>query len=90
MTVVIATSTVCVPYYVIDSVVAVGDSSNGFFSGPKLNAAFEDVKASLRASAEALGGDAVINCDFEMRDYSGGLNVVAFGTVVKFADGGQQ
>jgi uncharacterized protein YbjQ (UPF0145 family) len=67
-------------------VVAVGNSDNGLFSGPKVDSAFEDAKQQLRDLCEALGGDAVINCDFELRDYSGGLNVVAFGTVVKYVD----
>ncbi|MBU1175792.1 MAG: hypothetical protein KKH72_10365 [Alphaproteobacteria bacterium] len=82
----ISTSTSYIPYIVLDTAVAVGDSSNGFFSGPKIDRAFEDAKNILRIACENIGGDAVISCDFELRDYSGGLNVIAFGTIVKYIE----
>jgi hypothetical protein len=83
MTITVSTGTICLPYVVIDTALAVGASNDKLFSGPDLSVAFESVKASLRQIAAAWGGDAVINCDFEIRNYTGGVNVLAFGTVVK-------
>ncbi|MDP3898616.1 MAG: heavy metal-binding domain-containing protein [Mesorhizobium sp.] len=80
----VATGSVCTPYIVLDTILAVGGSGEGFFSGPDASTAFNDAKNQLRAQAEGIGGDAVINCDFEVRNYSGGINIIAFGTVVKF------
>ena len=86
MPVLISTSSLYVPYTVIGAIMAVGTSPEGFISGPDASLAFEEVKQSLSVQAMALGGNAVINCDFEVRDYTGGLNVIAFGTVVYYDD----
>ena len=85
-------------FKIIDTVFAVdGDSgkAGGFFSYGKSadpNAAFDKVKEQLRSTAYKLGGDGVINCQFEYRiavtstgnNARQAIEIFANGTAVKF------
>lgn len=56
-----------VEYEIIDAIFAIGSTTQGFFSGLDPNKAFEGVKDELRKRCAALGGQAVVNCQFQYR-----------------------
>ena len=78
-------------YEIIDSIFALDSSTAGFFFGADPNKAFEKVKDQLRNKCKELGGDAVINCQFEYRvAVADGLlskkqviEIFAYGTAVR-------
>ena len=78
-------------YEVIDAIFALDSCKESFFSGADPNKAFDKVKNSLREKASDLGGDAVINCQFEYRvavsqGFTGSKQVIeifAYGTAVR-------
>ena len=92
MNIAVSTGTVSVPYEVLDTVFAIDSSKAKWFSGADPNEAFEGVKKTLRKKASEMGGDAVIDCQFEYRNAleegmfgsKGVLEIFAYGTVVKF------
>lgn len=87
----ITTGDVKEDYEIIDAVFALDSCTEGFFKGADPNKAFDKVKDGLRKKAEELGGDAVINCQFEYRiAVSQGLigskqvvEIFAYGTAVR-------
>ncbi|MGQ7340978.1 hypothetical protein ACTGYU_11920, partial [Streptococcus suis] len=86
----VATSSPCEPYDIIDSINAVSSQKAGL-GGVDLEGIFEHAKNKLRAKCIELGGDAVIDCHFSERSaHSGGIapmqviEVWSYGTVVKF------
>jgi hypothetical protein len=70
----------------IDSVLGIGSSKVGWASGANIDDAFAECKQILRLRAESLGGDAVINVDYEIRNFDKGIEVIAFGTVIKIVE----
>lgn len=78
-------------YAIIDTIFAMDSHKEGFFSNADPNKAFDGVKAQLAQKCAALGGDAIINCEFEYRNaVSDGLmskkqviEIFAYGTAVK-------
>ena len=54
-------------YEIIDAVFALDSCQESFFQSADPNVAFEKIKNGLRKEAKALGGHAVINCQFEYR-----------------------
>ena len=55
------------PYQVLDTVFALDANKEGWLSGADPNVAFNGVKDTLRKKCAALGGDAVIFCQFQYR-----------------------
>ena len=78
-------------YEIIDAIFAIDSCKESFFAGADPNKAFEKVKNALRNKCSALGGQAVINCQFEYRvALSQGLvgskqviEIFAYGTAVR-------
>ncbi|MBR6073516.1 MAG: heavy metal-binding domain-containing protein [Bacilli bacterium] len=87
----ITTSGLNEEFEIIDSIFALDSSSAGLFFGADPNAAFDKVKEQLRKKCKQLGGDAVINCQFEYRvAVADGLlgskqviEIFAYGTAVR-------
>ena len=67
----------------IDSILGIGSSKAGWASGADIDKAFSDCKDVLRNRAAAIGGNAVINVDYEVRNFDNGIEVIAFGTAVR-------
>lgn len=65
--VVISTGDIKEPYRILDAIFAFDSHSGGFFSGANPEKAFDGVKNKLRKRCRELGGDAVVNCQFEYR-----------------------
>lgn len=86
MTIPVITGTLRQDYQVIDSVVGLGAAKSGWTSGPKIDEAFAACKSSMRSAASAANGDAVISCDFEIRNIDGGVEVIGFGTIVRIVE----
>lgn len=88
---IIATGDIRQDYSIIDTIFAMDSHKEGFLSGTDPNKAFEGVKNQLSKKCTALGGDAVINCQFEYRVAVGDgimskkqvIEIFAYGTVVK-------
>ena len=88
---IIATGDIKQNYSIIDTIFAMDSHKEGFLSGTDPNKAFEGVKNQLSKKCKALGGDAVINCQFEYRVAVGDglvskkqvIEIFAYGTVVK-------
>lgn len=88
----ISTTSICERYRVIDTVMLLDQYKPGGFLGSggfDLDKLFEGTKIKLEQKAKALGGNAVIGCDFEFRmavgQMGGGqvFEVFCFGTVVE-------
>ncbi len=82
------------PYHVLDTIFAIDSNKEGFISGADPNVAFNAVKEQLRKKCAAIGGDAVIYCQFQYRVAIGSgltgtkqvVEIFAYGTAVKFID----
>ena len=89
--IIISTGGINKDYEIIDAIFAMDSHKEGFMIGADPNKAFEGVKQQLSSKCRALGGDAVINCEFEYRvavgEGFGGkkqvMEIFAYGTVVK-------
>lgn len=89
--VIISTGGVNKDFDVIDTVFAMDSHKAGFFKGADPNQAFEKVKQILVEKCKALGGNGVLNCQFEYRvaveeGFTGAKQVIeifAYGTAVK-------
>jgi len=85
---ILSTGNIAKAYDVVDVVFVIDSDKAGLFSGAKPERAFDGVKAHLRDKCADLGGDAVINCQFEYRVALAGKKQVieffAYGTVIKF------
>jgi len=88
----VSTSTICQAFTVIDTVMILHTlNQKGFLGsgGYDFDEGFGQAKDRLRAEAQRLGGDAVINCDFELRVAVTPMmnqqvfEIFCFGTVVK-------
>lgn len=92
MNIVLSTGNLEEDYQVIDVIFAFDSHKEGFFSSASPDKAFDGVKTHLRSRCQALGGDAVINCQFEYRNAVASgiigskqvIEIFAYGTVVKF------
>jgi uncharacterized protein YbjQ (UPF0145 family) len=82
----VVTSSVLGNWRVVDTVMGVGSAKSSWSGGPDASAALDECKEIMRSLALALDADAVINCDFELRDFDGGLNIVGFGTAISFIE----
>ena len=82
------------PYQVLDTIFALDSNKEGLFSGADPNTAFNGVKEQLRKKCAAIGGDAVIFCQFQYRVAVGSgltgskqvVEIFAYGTAVTFLD----
>lgn len=90
--VLITTGSINVDYEIIDAIFAIDSCKESFFRGADPNVAFERVKWSLKNRCSALGGHAVINCQFEYRIASAPgafgtskqvIEIFAYGTAVR-------
>ena len=87
----ISTGNINTSYTIIDTIFAMDSHKEGFLSSADPNKAFEGVKSQLAKKCSSLGGDAVINCQFEYRvAVSDGLvskkqviEIFAYGTAIK-------
>lgn len=78
-------------YEIIDTIFVLDTLNKKFFSDSSPSLAFEGAKKQLKQRAAKLGGDAVINCQFDYRISAGhgifgvlhDLEVFAYGTLVK-------
>ena len=90
----ITTGPINCSYTIIDTIFAVDSNKQGFWSGVDPNKAFEGVKQQLAAKCKALGGDAVISCQFEYRNATADgvlskkqvIEIFAYGTAVKLTN----
>ena len=75
-------------YEIIDAIFAIDSHKEGLFKGADPEKAFTNVKNELRKTCVRLGGNAVINCQFEYRvaldKSSQVMEIFAYGTAVKF------
>ena len=75
-------------YQVMDTIFALDSHKEGFLAGADPNKAFDGVKEQLRRKCLSIGGDAVINCQFQYRVAVDGrkqvIEIFAYGTAVKF------
>lgn len=90
-TVFVSTGTVNKVFEVLDCIFAIDSHEEGFFSSSDPNKAFEGVKKNLIYKCKLLGGDAVLDCEFEYRnalssDSRQVIEIFAYGTVVKFLE----
>lgn len=97
MAILVATGSVNEPYEILDAVFAIDFHKESFFGGgTSATIAFDKVKEKLRTVCKNMGGDAVINCQFQYRECStkdlsnvlfGGakavMEIFAYGTAVK-------
>lgn len=91
--IIISTGDIKEPYQIIDAIFALDNNSEGtwFVRAANPGKAFDGVKRNLRQLCHSLGGDAVINCQFEYRialaqsigDKTQVLEIFAYGTAVK-------
>ena len=56
-----------VEYEIIDAIFAIGSTTESFWKGIDANNAFLGVKNELRKKCAELGGQAVVNCQFQYR-----------------------
>ena len=89
--IIISTGDIHDDYETIDAIFALDSCKESFFNSADPNKAFDKVKIALRKKCYELGGQAVINCQFEYRvALSQGLigskqviEIFAYGTAVK-------
>lgn len=89
--IIISTGDLNKPYEIIDTIFAVDSATaKGWGSTLKPEKAFEGVKDELEKECKKLGGNAVINCQFEYRNALDGKNQAieffAYGTAVKYSE----
>ena len=90
--IIISTGTLDREFEVIDCVFALDSDRDGLLGGADPGKAFRGVKEQLRKQCRQLGGDAVLDCEFEYRmsEKEGALSrkmiaeIFAYGTVVRF------
>lgn len=90
--IVISTGTLNREFEVIDCIFALDSDKDGLLGGADPGKAFKGVKEQLRKQCRQLGGDAVLDCEFEYRisEKDGALSskktaeIFAYGTVVRF------
>ena len=85
--VIISTGDLKQGYEILDTIFAIDSHASGIFSGANPDKAFEGVKGQLEKSCLKLGGNAVINCQFEYRNAqakSRVIEILAYGTAVKY------
>ena len=88
---IISTGNLNQAYTIIDTIFAMESHKESFFKSADPNKAFEGVKKALATKCEQLGGNAVINCQFEYRvAVDSGLignkqvmEIFAYGTAVR-------
>ncbi|MCC0643149.1 MULTISPECIES: heavy metal-binding domain-containing protein [unclassified Clostridioides] len=88
---IISTGDIKEEYGVIDAIFAIDSHKEGIFRSADPNSAFKGVKEQLKKKCEQLGGNAIINCQFEYRiavadGFASKKQVVeifAYGTAVK-------
>jgi tetratricopeptide (TPR) repeat protein len=92
MGIVISTGSINNDFEIIDTIFAMDSAKEGIFSGADPDKAFAKVKEQLKAKCKTLGGNAVLDCQFEYRfavgeGLLGGskqvIEIFAYGTVVK-------
>lgn len=87
----ISTGNINERYQIIDTIFAVDSHKEGLLKAADPNKAFEKVKQNLKEKCKKLGGDAVINCEFEYRVAVGSgligskqvMEIFAYGTAIK-------
>ena len=93
MSVPVVTGTIPKSYEIVDSIFALDSHQESFFTGAAdPGKAFDGVKMQLRDRCRYLGGDAVINCQFEYRNALADgflgkkqcIEIFAYGTAVKY------
>lgn len=90
--IIISTGTVNREFEVIDCVFALDSDKDGLLGSADPGKAFKGVKEQLKKQCRQLGGDAVLDCEFEYRmsEKEGTLSrrqiaeIFAYGTVVRF------
>lgn len=88
---VIITGDIKQDYQIIDTIFAMDSHKEGFLSSADPSKAFEGAKQQLAKKCASLGGNAVINCQFEYRVAVGDglmgkkqvMEIFAYGTAVK-------
>ncbi len=94
--VIICTGGLNKPYQIIDTIFAMdSNTAKGWASQANPGKAFEGVKAALEKECKKLGGNAVIDCQFEYRNAVEAkligkdnqvIEIFAYGTAVKYED----
>ena len=88
---IISTGDLKQPYEIIDTIFALDSHKEGIIFGADPGKAFDGVKQQLSKKCSSLGGDAVINCQFQYRIAVGDgimskkqvIEFFAYGTAVK-------
>jgi len=90
MSILISTGNINQQYVTIDAIFAMDSHKQGFLKGTDPDKAFEGVKQRLREKCHEIGGNAVINCQFEYRiaiaegtfSSKQAIEIFAYGTAV--------
>ncbi|QYX30812.1 heavy metal-binding domain-containing protein [Sphaerospermopsis torques-reginae] len=98
MDIIIATGDIKEKYDILEAIFALDSHTEGFLSSANPGRAFDGVKQQLRQICKSLGGDAVINCQFEYRvaladGFLGkkqAFEIFAYGTAVKIKKSPQE
>jgi len=94
MDITITTTNINKDYEVIDTVFAIDSHKEGFLSSADPSKAFQGVNQQLKTLCKALGGDAIIGCQFEYRNATADgfigkkqvIEIFAYGTAVKISN----
>ena len=93
---IVSTGNICEQYRTIDSIFHLVQMKPGGFMGSggiDLQQGFQQAKAEMAEIARSMGGNAIINCDFELRvavtQFANAqvFELFAFGTVVEITSG---
>ncbi len=93
MTIPVTTGSISQDFEIIDAIFALDSHKEGFFSGAvDPGKAFDGVKNQLRNRCSELGGDAVVNCQFEYRNALAdgifgkkqAIEIFAYGTAIQY------
>jgi hypothetical protein len=85
-------------YDIIDTIFVLDTLNKKVFSSISPSAVFDGAKIQLKTRADKLGGDAIINCQFDYRVSSGhgifgvghDLEIFAYGTLVRRTESNEQ
>lgn len=92
MSIMITTGDIRDQYEILDAIFAMDFHKEGFLSSADPEKAFDKVKADLKSKCQNIGGDAVVNCQFQYRvsvgtGMLGGakqvIEIFAYGTAVR-------
>ena len=84
----ITTGDIKAPYRILDVVTVIAQQKQKWTGGVDIDSLIQEVKQLLAEKAQSVGGDGIVGVSFHMHPFAGGLGsdgleVMAFGTVVR-------